>query len=580
MILSTPCLILFCLFHLSIAQKLCIARKMWSVIDKACVDCFSVSNNHCVRCDVTNICSQCITGYAPDNKGACTQVCTLDGCKTCKSTVKCENCNLGFYLDGDICKKCITGCLSCSSDTVCDICKSGYLEAADRTCLICPANCKTCETAQKCLACDSGYYLNKAFACSACPQKCKTCLVANPNFCEVCIAGYLSVEGICTECQEKKSLHCKYCGGSHCFLCDPGFFPNIVGNCIKCSPNCDACSYQRCFHCADNYTLNNYGFCEACGPKSSSGCKSCLNKGICTECNLNYVLNSETSLCIVCPLGCKKCDLNSQCQTCNDGYILEKKKCVVCKPDSTETKCASCSVGGKCTRCANGYFLNFARKCVACPINCGACTSAKTKSCLFCDAGYVVENGECIKCELGSIKTKCQICNAADVCTSCADNYFINSKNKCEACSPNCKKCNSASSSDCNVCNDYYILSDTDKSCVKCGQNNTETSCSTCPKDGKCTTCKDGFYLKDIACTSCMVGCSKCSNGTSCITCKADFKLTLENKCALVFMSCDSFNGLDICMLCFDIVIGLFFIYWFWTLFKKKYIVLKEEGEA
>lgn len=67
----------------------------------------------------------------------------------CKDASTCEVCDMGYFLDGIVCKRCgqnITNCLTCLNGVICIDCEMGYfLDLNDNKCKKCTANCLTCD---------------------------------------------------------------------------------------------------------------------------------------------------------------------------------------------------------------------------------------------------------------------------------------------------------------------------------------------------------------------------------------------------------------------------------------------------
>ena len=142
--------------------------------------------------------------------------------------------------------------------------------------------------------------------------------------------------------------------------------------------------------------------------------KTCSNSDShCNSCNEGYYLSSNSN--------------SSNCLTCIDNYFLVSNTCYKCNKN-----CKSTSDGCKCSNCYNGYYLsNY--QCFQCNSNCKTCSDSETK-CLSCYNGYgLTESNICVPCS-----QPCKKCSAANICSSCIDNYYLAS-GTCYKCNINCK---------------------------------------------------------------------------------------------------------------------------------------------
>ena len=98
-------------------------------------------------------------------------------------------------------------------------------------------------------------------------------------------------------------------------------------------------------------------------------------------------------------LNCKSCTYSSNetCQICNNGYHkfnMTDKDCTgQCIPN-----CIGCTSGGFCDTCQDGYYSpSFISGCVPCPNGCKQCalTRSNTATCLSCNDGHQLEQGQC-----------------------------------------------------------------------------------------------------------------------------------------------------------------------------------------
>ena len=206
--------------------------------------------------------------------------CNMEGCIKCSSSDSCSKCGMGYYLEGNTCKKCIDNCMECTNDKECKKCDiyKGYYHN-NNICSKCPEPYEICEGSQ---LCKDNYYLD--------PNSDPPCVKSSYNNCQF---------------SQKTNA------GEICLLCDDGYgqySKNGKTECKKCMiSNCRTCFFDNneneyCLKCIDGYSepsLSNplYSSCSKC----KDGCNYCLNK------ETNY--KNEEGICFNCPHGCKKCEL-------------------------------------------------------------------------------------------------------------------------------------------------------------------------------------------------------------------------------------------------------------------------------
>ena len=410
-------------------------------------------------------------------------------------------------------EKCSTSdekCRYATNEGKCIVCKEGYLlneekcvkncpnnayQIDDYSCIPCSNNCQKCEDSNSCLTCKEGFNFYDG-----------KCL-------EVCVNGTFPVNGECKNCEE----NCQSClDENKCGKCAPGtyeyngkcykecpkgsYLDLVEFKCSECKLGCSECnSYEVCSDCDDDYYL----FDE----------KKC-NK----ECPNGYRKNTITKICEPCLENCKYCDDDkNSCQVCNEGFSL--------KDDNT------------CEGCKRGQ-VSFKGICIDCEDekNCVLCSSYNTKKCEKCDEEKVLlPNATCgDKCDEGFYLSDDR------VCTSCVVE--------------NCKSC---SKTQCNYCNNGYVLFNFTKCvtecpdgyinidgiCTPCNNNLCKkcsedlSTCSTCYapdyilKEGECVTeCGEKYFQSGNVCKPCEEGCKECINEYTCNTCIEKY-YNKEGKC-------------------------------------------------
>ena len=207
--------------------------------------------------------------------------CSMEGCIECSNSDSCSKCGMGYYLEGNTCKKCIDNCMECTNAKECEKCDiwGGYYLNSNK-CSKCQEPYELCETNY--LYCKDYYYLDKKSDPPCVKSKYNNCqkseMTASGEVCVMCDNGY----GVFSN---NGKTECKKCTISNCRTC----FFNKDGN-------------EECRKCIEGYSeplLSNpiYSSCSKC----KDGCNYCLKK------DSNY--RDEDGICFDCPENCKKCEL-------------------------------------------------------------------------------------------------------------------------------------------------------------------------------------------------------------------------------------------------------------------------------
>ncbi|ELP83628.1 protein serine/threonine kinase, putative [Entamoeba invadens IP1] len=529
-----------------------------------CKPCYSIEG--CTICNSNEkVCSVCnSTGYYL-SVGTCKACDTVTSeCVECPSGV-CTKCDVGFYFNGNSCSECANingGCATCNqSKAECLTCKSGYKQeslvgggVSCKTCQEITPNCASCNNNFVCIECNSEAYTLKSGKCVSCGTafaNCNTCDKTKYS-CKTCNSkSYFvnSTTGACDLCLNTTSNTCKTCDSPIvCLSCSDGYYLSS-SSCNKCNTltNCQNCTTNgKCTNCTIGYP--NSGVCSAC-TTISPACLTCSTiEAKCLTCSSGYYLKGST--CDVCNnvvTNCAVCP-NAKCTQCKEGYSLTENKCVLCSDISgcvmcstTESGCKMCennieAVGGKCTTCKD---VN----CDSCPTSIDVC-----EKCLY---KYYLSNGGCLDC---STQIGCSECSQIDdSCADCDEGYFKNG-NWCSKCGDNCKEC--SSNAICIECNDTYVLK-MDNSCGDCATS--IPGCESCSTTGfTCTSCGNGYFLKDGTCSLCSGEssiCEKCGYTTQfvCEKCIGNYVVNNGNcvSCGYGF-----FSNNGICEQCSNLMAG------------------------
>ena len=150
----------------------------------------------------------------------------------------------------------------------------------------------------------------------------------------------------------------------------------------------------------------------------------------------------------------------------------------------------------------------------------------------------------------------CLSCSSANICTSCATEYQINSNHLCIACNiPNCLSC--SNNNICSQCNGKDLVSTSSgNNCVTCNVSN----CISCESNNICGVCSNGYdlstvYFNNVRSTLCslcsIANCQYCasSNNNTCSYCSNGFSL-VNNSCVLCSYPCTYCNASGACTVC------------------------------
>lgn len=565
-------------------------------------------NQECVNCKTSTRCKKCSSN-------------DLSECLDCGEFIlhekKCvESCPEGYrQLENRTCEKCIDQCKSCLDNKSCDKCIDSYVllqnKSCNQSCLegeidilskcesCIERNCSKCDRTRNCLICKNGFYMKKINGVFTCVITCgegyflknNECLACSDENCLKCISenscqgcknnlsvlnnkdcvencgkGMISLNGICSKC-ENNCLSCNKYNINECLECDDGYvlsngnclvncnegYVNLNSNpkvCIECEVNCKTCSKinkNLCIICSEGYVLDYDGKCRTtcsdeytaisnkCSSCLVSGCKNCSSDiSTCKECKNSLILSIDSSQCI---------------DECPIGQFLYNNKCKLC-----DANCIKCDVNGKCITCSIGYFNTSSGKCNS---NCQEgevklgdnCEKCLVPNCKACD-GY--DLSKCLECKTGSLLYQNQCLSKCNINTFVLDNKI------CKDCKENCEKC--INEYDCIKCKEGFVLQGSvcnktcdfgyypsNGVCEKC--NNTKCRRCNSNKVDDCQECYDGFFLKsglciencgdgyfptisqnNQVCEKCKSFCKICKDSSTCVTCDYN-KVLFDSNC-------------------------------------------------
>ncbi|EAS05887.3 hypothetical protein TTHERM_01144950 (macronuclear) [Tetrahymena thermophila SB210] len=482
--------------------NLCACNNGYIDVAGSCLACTA----NCLNCASQKICKVCTSGYYLFPDGTCVNPCpptfvidkSNQSC-TCRvnSTLSANvcPCNTGYIDLGGDCLPCGSNCDQCSTQSTCTTCSQGYFLFIDGSCVSkCPPTFTIDSTNTKCICRSNSslqnktqtcpcnvQYLDVLGICQQCPSNCDQC--SSQLVCKVCSSGfYLAIDNTCVSycptpfvkdqtntkciCRPYSTLQKNTCP------CNTGYI-DLGGNCLQCGSNCDQCSTQTtCTACSKGYFLFIDGTCVSNCP-STFTVDSTNTKCICRSnsslqnqtcpCNIQYL--DVLGVCQQCPSNCDQCSSQTACKVCTSGFYLTiDNTCVSQCPttfvkDSTNTKCI-----------------------------CRPNSTLQNQVCPCISSGYIDLNDVCQPCS-----SQCEKCSSQTVCVTCIIGYYLTINASCSSSCPTSfiqnpfnRKCVCLTSS--NLINGI---------CIPCDSN-----CQTCSvvNNKQCTSCFDGFILKDSTC--------------------------------------------------------------------------------
>ena len=310
--------------------------------------CLAYTAQYCASFDSNrDLCSACDFSGIPVYKDDFTLLCNahtlVTNCGTYSKTEnKCSQCNLGYYLEDNMClanPPGIPNCMIYLDKDVCFKCEAGYY-LRNNVCFNPKTLIKGCSeysSADCCEKCSSGFALNKDFKCDTIVEtSCQTWLDAEN--CATC--GYNQViklnDNSKQTCVNSNINHCASATGSakgpQCIKCENGYF----------------LSDNKCLY--PNTLVSN--------------CLEYFDHGQCSRCNDNYLLSKDKSKCTTeiskagsqCMVGFES--LKPKCSICSGGYFFDQTG--ACQQCSTEvSNCALCDINNlsRCLVCSSGHHM-------------------------------------------------------------------------------------------------------------------------------------------------------------------------------------------------------------------------------
>lgn len=344
------------------------------------------------------------------------------------------------------------------------VCPQGY-GIINNNCLVCPGN-SFVDGSGNCV-CNQGYTLNTTTL--TCVQACFANAYRNSFGDCVCNNGYYRQGNLCIP--QGTCTGGLVWNGSHCVCPNPQVTDAILGGCTYCNTAGRMVSNGQCV-CSQTYYPTSNG-CVPCIANSyyNSTQNTCV-------CNTNYVLiNGVCTLTQQCPansqwsptFGRCVCNVNGHyvingiCQPCPSNSAWSGTQCV-CNTGFTMTsaglctrECVNATWNGNTCVCWSGYYI-ISGVCQQCDIN---SAYSNTQFTCVCNEGYYGTWNNCQLCATscktcsGPATTQCLTCNVGvpvnGVCSnSCGTGQYLDSNNICQACTANCDLCYAANS--CTTC--------------------------------------------------------------------------------------------------------------------------------
>ena len=381
-------------------------------------------------------------------------------------------------------------CEECSSNEYgsCTKCKKGFT-LIKGTCPCYNVNCALCRNGfpglKSCVLCKNNYYTtnynyNGTYEEGKCTSDISTCItLGNDNTCLECIDEFYPIDKKCSfhinvnmDCLEDNCRYCPY---------------NTYGGCVECKNG----YYQSKGKC-----LENPPFDECRDYNDLVGFYPDFLKEICiSSCDgLTCGINDNN-----CYIKCLRCS--------NAIYITENcNNTSVCNIEG----CLTCFDKEQCYKCERGYYKLYG-VCRKCKEACSLCLNSNV--CLYCLSGYKLVNGECIL-ENNSFEFDFNV----SLYKSRKEKLIkLDEIKKNNITIQNIS--NTSFISDANNISEYTILTECDKNCEKCYENN-----------GTCAKCRYFYSLENNKCESMecsMEGCGYCErkNGVNkCYLCLKGYK--------------------------------------------------------
>lgn len=481
----------------------------------------------------SNNCVACVENYYLTTTFTCSKC--PDNCATCADYNGCTACEEGYYggspiTSCTICPSNYKTCVSGSSLTL--TCNLGYFQttngAGSKICSQCQTTCTHAKCGvsagqgcQDSAGCKSGSYFDSAkYTCEECAVGAQTCTSSATS---APINNYYLVTGGTPDIVSASRGCTSSSADTGCIACDNAKNFYLSSNaCNRCSEGCTSCSSSGCASngCSTKFRHNSTdNTCEPC-PYNCNTCTTSASYCDASGCETNYWRNESTKLCEACTQGCNStCADTTGCPSANSGWILKsgQTNCTTCP-----SGCSVCTESGSCSTCKSGYYKDGTGTCNFCPAGC-ICTDYTSNlnpvGCTSCttDSGFYYSSNTCVACELN-----CLACSDATTCTKCdnVNNYYLSSAN-CVTCGEGCTTCSDSNSGCTTVTEGYMIISLIAHKCTDVGASQCTTNVASA------SVCLANYYhIASLDCTQCPFGCENTCQTT--IGCPASGNFVLD----------------------------------------------------
>lgn len=480
-----------------------------------------------------------------------------------------------------------TSCVECAASNA--FSSSSSLESLSQ-CAACPADSRVLKSRATSITdcvCNAGYTGNDGGPCEAClagtykeshgDSACTDCPINTYSTATAAIAV-----DTCQNCRSSSKSTAGAASESEC-LCVEGY--ELQGSvCVSCQDGHVSSLGTSCSPCPNNEYQKNGSSCSPCpsvkvSPAASYDVSHCVCPSQyeavgneCRQCTPGTSNSNQDSTCTPCAVGSYS-DISGalSCIGCSDGSSTTGTgsatlAACVCEAGfyGSNNVCAECSAGKfsaeneqSCTNCpVNTYSSHSAStECVPCHSNAVSEIASISAADCVCDAGYTLQNSECVACLSGKFKP---LVGNHD-CQNCALGTYEVGGSVCEPCPVNtwgggteCYNCptNSVSAlrtktlTSCLCKPGYYnVTTHSAHSCHECPLNTFKDSdnneiCTACPPgrytvstssvaEADCLVCAFNNYVNEVtkACESCPVNSESFaeSAGVSSCVCKPGF---------------------------------------------------------
>lgn len=490
------------------------------------------------------LCMACANGFKPtyDNDGY-----LITGC------VSINNCNTASTITGWF-----NSCNVCNTTSAYQYNTTTAVLSTDVCATTSAVNCFATDStnANKCSICKKGYTFNYDNVCEALkPDSCAgyNDLAANSfdpssSFNQLQLAYYFLLDAGCTTCSNdyilaKDTTSLQSCDASPYVVA--ATFPISTSYISQCN------SYYlnngiKCATCATGYILNSTSTrctlattfpscqvtneavtaCQTCNSSTTRVNTTCVTRSInncasysqgaatliCTRCVAGFVLSSNA-----CTRGTvSNCSVYSattgSCTNCASGYTLVTENGIShqCMQIPTNLHCSSAwlensNTSLQCDACNSGYSftdntvdypdniclpINQVNNCATYDIK--ADLEQSTFACTACSTLFYLTNNTCVG---RKVTTGCRTYNVtADVCTSCLNNYYLDTLGTCKSFVVGVTNCAIYSNSTtCSRCNRNFYLSA--NQCIAVATAALISNCTIYSSANTCSTCATGYAL-------------------------------------------------------------------------------------